>query len=753
MLRMRFRALLTLSLFLCSFAAAGQQSAAPQPPPPPAPQHVPKTAAPINLDGDLSDAAWQQAAVIDRFYETQPGDNNEPKVRTVAYVTYDERYFYIGIRAEDPEPRRIRAPFVDRDGVIGTDDNIAIFLDTRNDKRSAIEIRVNPRGIQADGIFNDANFNEDFSPDFFYDTAAKITDFGWSAEFRIPFSSLRYDKADPQTWNILVWRNYPREFRYAYHSAPIPRGSNCLICHMHPLTGLTGLPDASNLVVAPYVTAQQSAFPESGIGSSLETGDLDSDAGLDVKWNPSANSAVDLTVNPDFSTIETDVPQITVNRRFAVFYPEKRPFFLEGFDLFDTPLNVAYTRNIADPRAGVRSTGQFGGSTAYTVLITEDEGGSDLILPGPEGNDFGPTDFKSYATIGRVRHDLGKGFVGGVLTSRENSGGGGGHNRVVGPDFQWRPNGSDSFTGQFLISDTENPNLPLVHPAYNGESFTSHALSLAWSHQKRKYDWFVGGRDIGEDFRADLGFVTQNGIREIEAGGGLRFYPEGKIRFWRPSIVVVRQTDRDNNTLYETVSLGVNGFGIKNTQFFFGVRPTEKIVLGGREFEHAYADWFLQFDPVRRIPRVTLSGRFGESIDFSHGRVGDVMNFSIGTTIRPHDRLDLRFDASRETLDVDGGRLYTAMFERLRTQYSFSAKSLVRVIAQYVTTERDTSLYNFPVPAKSGSFLGSILYSYKLNWQTVLFLGYGDNRLLTSHDDLVATGRSAFFKVSYAYQR
>ena len=758
---MRLRSALAVLLFVCSAAAAQTPSAQPEVPPPPAPIAIPKTTMTITLDGDLSDAAWQQAAVIDRFYETSPGNNTPAKVRTVAYVTYDARYFYIGVRADDPEPKKIRAPFVDRDGVIGTDDNFAIFLDTRNDKRSAIEIRVNPRGIQADGIFNDANFNEDFSPDFFYDTAARIDDKGWSAEFRIPFSSLRYDKSDPQTWNILVWRNYPREFRYGLHSAPIPRGANCLICNMHPITGLTGLPEAGHLVAAPYVTAQKNETLQGALGTPLKGEDLDTDAGVDVKWNASANAAVDLTVNPDFSQIESDVPQISVNRRFAVFYPEKRPFFLEGFDLFDTPLNVAYTRNIASPRAGARATGQVG-STAYTLLLTQDRGGSLTIIPGPEGNDFAAADFKSYATIGRVRHDLGKGFVGAVLTSREIDGGG--HNRVFGPDFQWRPNSSDSLTGQFLISDTANPDRPLLSPYWNGESTRSHALSLAYTHQTRKYD--VGGRvrDVGEDFRADLGFVPQAGYREGSAFGGLSFYPEqSKIRFWRPSIELIRQTRSDGgDTVYESASLGVNGFGVKNTNFFFGFRPGEKILVGDKLLEQSYLQYFVQFDPYRRVPRVTIQGQFGDSIDFANGRVGDGASISLGTTIRPLDRLDLRLDASRETLDVEGGRLFTATIERLRMQYSFSAKSLVRVIAQHVKTDRNPALYlacpDYPtkpcgIPPHSGSFLGSVLYSYKLNWQTVLFVGYGDDRVVTAADDLADFGRSLFFKVSYAYQR
>src|SRR5687767_4925712 len=204
---MHLRSLAALFSLALSVAAAAQTPPAPAPAPSaPPPMNVPRTNEAITLDGALGDPAWQTAAVIDQFYETSPSDNIPAKIKTTAYITYDSRYFYIGIKADDPEPAKIRAPFVDRDGVIGTDDNIAIFLDTRNDKRSAIELRVNPRGIQADGIFNDANGNEDFSPDFFYDTAAQITSEGWTAEFRIPFNSLRYSSADPQTWNILVWR-------------------------------------------------------------------------------------------------------------------------------------------------------------------------------------------------------------------------------------------------------------------------------------------------------------------------------------------------------------------------------------------------------------------------------------------------------------------------------------------------------------------------------------------------------------------
>ena len=745
------RSLAAVLMFVVSATAAAQNAPAPPPAPPPPPMAVPRTDAAITVDGALSDPGWQTAAVIDKFYETSPGDNVPAKIATTAYITYDARYFYIGIRADDPEPGRIRAPFVDRDGVIGTDDNIAIFLDTRNDKRSAIELRVNPRGIQADGVFNDANGNEDFAPDFYYDTAAQITKDGWTAEFRIPFSSLRYSNADPQTWNILVWRNYPREFRYAFHSAPMPRGANCVICFTHALTGLTGLPEAAHFVAAPYVTAQQVARPEGDLGTNLDEGENEWDAGVDVKWMPTANSVVDFTLNPDFSQIEADVPQVLVNQRFAVFFPEKRPFFLEGFDLYDTPRQVAYTRTITSPDAGIRATGKFG-ATAYTLLTTQDAGGGLTIIPGATRSDFAPLDAKSYSTIARVRHDLGDSFVGAVLTDREIQGGG--HNRVIGPDFQWRlPN--NTFTGQLLYSDTRNPDRLFESPYWDGSDSSSHSFDFSYDHRDRKWDWGLQYSDVGEGFRADLGFVPQVGFRQGVGYFGRSFYPENRlVRFVRPSVLVDHQVDRDGNLIFETLSLGVGGFGAKNTNASLLIRLGERIRVGDQLLEQNYAILDYQFDPYRRIPRITLSMRIGEQIDFDNEREGDGLSLSVGANVRPHDRLDLQFNVIRDSVDVEGGNLFTAMIERMRAQYSFSSKSLLRVIAQYVENDYTPSLYTFPgVPERDGSFLGSVLYSYKLNWQTVLFAGYGDDRLLLEDERLARTGRSFFFKVSYAFLR
>jgi hypothetical protein len=735
---------------LIGLLAASVTSAAPPDLPPIA---VHRTAGPIQVDGDLSDPGWKDAAVIDQFWETQPGDNIPPKVQSRALIAYDGKYLYIGIDARDPEPAKIRAPYVDRDQIVGTDDNVAVFLDTRNDRKAAVELRVNPRGIQGDASWNDATFTEDFSPDYFYDTAARITAAGWTAEYRIPFSSLRYPKGDPQTWGIQIWRNYPRDNRYFIHSNPIPRGSNCGLCHIRSITGLTGLPEGGHLVVAPYATASQEAHPADGVGSPLEDDSVQGDGGLDVKWTPGSNHALDLTVNPDFSQVEADAAQIAVNRRFALFFPEKRPFFLEGVDLLETPIQAVYTRTITSPRWGLRATGKIGES-AYTLLVTEDRGGGSVILPGSLFSNFAPQDFRSTVAIGRLRHDFGSSFAGLLVTDREVRGGG--HNRVVGPDLSWRPNASDHVTGQFLWSDTETPNRPDLAAEWDGRQLTGSAADLRWQHITEAPEWFVHYRELGRGFRADDGFVPQVGLRLGEAFGGWNFYPTGLLNRARPQFLYSYSEDRDGNLIDRNVSPGVFFLGRRNLQgeVDLNVGATR---IGHEIFNRTNVFFVFQIDPSRRFSRFEVDGNLGQEYDFENGRVGDGLRLSTTVTVKPTDHLALEFIGNHQTLDVDGddgrhGRLFRAQTARLKATYTFTARALLRLIGQWVETERDPSLYRFEVTRKDGGFDGSALFAYKLNWQTVLFVGYGDSRSLLPNGDLTAAGHQFFLKVSYAFQ-
>ncbi|HEV8231274.1 MAG TPA: DUF5916 domain-containing protein, partial [Thermoanaerobaculia bacterium] len=369
------RTWLVLSLLLLAaplFAATPEQGV---------PIEITRTQGTIVIDANLSDAGWSSATKVTTWYETNPGDNVEPKVKNVGYLTYDDKFLYAGFEFSDAEPGKIRAPYGDRDNVPSSTDYGGIILDTLGEARRAILFLANPRGIQYDANSDDAT-GEDSSPDYFWDSAAKIATEGWVLELRIPFTSLRYKKADPQQWNIMLYRNHPRDFRHQYFSTKLPRGGNCFICRSNPLIGLRGLPSGGHLVVAPYATASQEAFPRDELGSPLENDDIEPDAGLDVKWTPGVNMAIDATINPDFSQVESDVAQISANERFALFFPEKRPFFLEGIELFSTEIRAVYTRTITSPRWGGRVTGKFG-HTAYTVLVADDRGGGSVILPGP----------------------------------------------------------------------------------------------------------------------------------------------------------------------------------------------------------------------------------------------------------------------------------------------------------------------------------------------------------------------------------
>ena len=705
---------------------------------------IPRRTAPIVIDGDLSDAGWQNAAVITTWYEYMKTDNGAPPVTTTAWVTYDDKYFYVGVRCDDPDPKKVRAPYVDRDHVFGDQDNVGVTIDARGEGKDAIELRVNPRGIQGDALFDDATFTEDFSPDFFYDTATRITDTGWNAEYRIPLSTLRYKKADVQTWGLNIIRNYPRDFRYAISSNPFPRGSNCFICHAMKITGMRDLPSSQHLIAAPYVTAQNTAAPSGALGTPLRNSTTRTEAGADVKWSPSSDIALDATINPDFSQVEADVAQIAANQRFALFFPEKRPFFLEGADLLLTPIQAVYTRTITAPKWGLRATGKQG-ATTWTTLIADDRGGGSVVLPGPLGSDFAPQDFKSLAGIARVRRDIGRSSIGMLATVREN-GSRNGHNRVLGPDFLWRFNDADYINGQVLFSETDDP-----RTGVNGAS--GHALKLNWNHSTEARDGYVTLQDFSNLFRADDGFVPQVGFRQGLAGGGVNWYPKNS-RFLQYRVYANGEytTDIHRNLLVQDPSVGFFTRAAHDIASQVEVHAA-KYETGRGVIGRNYVFWFLTARPSGRWPQVTVQLDAGEQIDFANSRPGHGFNLSVGSTHRPVDKLQAELTYVRQQLDVAGGRLFDADVERLRVTYSFTSKSLLRAIAQYVETRREPARYLFPVPARSGSFLGSLLYSYKVNWQTLLFVGYGDDRILAERGDLLRSGRTLFVKVSYAFQR
>ncbi len=717
---------------------------------------ISRAAGEIAVDGELGDPGWQGAARIDTFYETSPGDNVPPQVQSVAWLTYDDRFFYAAFDFAD-DPRTLRAPLGDRDNVPGSTDYGGIILDTRNDGKTAIMMLVNPSNIQYDALTSDAT-GEDSSYDLYWDSATQVRAGGWRLEIRVPFSSLRYTPADPQVWGILLYRNRPRDFRYQMFNTRLPRGSNCFVCHRALITGLDRLPTGGHVVLAPYGTANGVEQPAGGPGTPLEADDPEADGGVDAKWTPNADTAIDLTWNPDFSQIESDVAQIAANERFALFVPERRPFFLEGLDLFSTPLQAVYTRTITAPQWGGRATGQLGG-TVYTFLVTEDEGGGSVILPGAERSGLAFQDFSSHVVVGRLRRDFGGSFASFLLTGREIEGGG--HNRVAGPDFQWRPSDSDAITGQFLWSDSRTPDRPDLGVAeWDERDLRSHALYLGWQRSKRSYDWLFEYKDIGDDFRADNGFLPQVGVRDGFASVGRPFFPEsGPFRRIRPFLRARHITDREGDLVLRRYVPGIELRGFWSS-FIQIEQRRDRTRVGSRYFDYEYFTFYTEMTPTRWLGPIGLDGNVGEDVDFDNARPGRGGLVSLNATVRPTDHLELLFNGSRRWIDVaparGGGRqrLFTAEVARLRATYTFTSRMFLRLIGQQVTLDQDADLYSFEVEPRSESVTASALFAYKLNWQTVLYLGYGDVRAFEERTDrLEPARRELFLKVSYAFQR
>ncbi len=747
---MRLRGLAILAV-LC----APRLFAADQPLPVPPTFALPRITGPIKIDGDLSDPAWAEAAVIDTFYEFQPGDGTVPPVRTIARVGRDDKYFYASFWCEEPDIAKIRAPFVDRDGVTDQQDYVGILLDVDNARRSAVDFWINPRGIQTDSMLNESPFGEDTAPDWFWQSAGKIGKDSWTVEVAIPLSSLRYPNKDPQDWALMVYRVWPRDYNYQFYSVRMPRGSSCFLCWSATLQGIGGLPQGAHYVLAPYAAGfSDTLYPppdpggETAPGVTTTRGEL----GLDLKWLPDAGTIVDATINPDFSQVESDVVQIGVNERFALFYPEKRPFFLEQVDLLQTPIQAIYTRTITDPLWGGRLTSREG-STSYTVLATNDRGGGTVVIPGPVFSDAAPQDFTSYVGIGRARHDLGASFVGAVATARVVEGGA--YNYVVGTDFQWRPNDADLVTGQYLYSFSRLPNRPDLYSGWNGQDLSGFGLTGNWTHTTATWDWLVQYDDFAPGFRADDGFVPQVGYSQGTWNAGYRIYPTGFFSRWRFGTGGNYATERDGSLIsrkaYPSVSFQASG-GLR-AEFDYNF---EAVAIDGQTLDYDRFAYTITASPTGFLPVIGITGNYGKQPDVENVRVGTGGDVLLTALMRPTDHLGLDVRLERRWIDetVEGvsGRLFTADVARLKAVYVFNSRMLLRLIGQYQDLRRDPSLWIGPVLTREGGFAGSALFSYKLNWQSVLFVGYGDGRALEEDGTLARAGRQFFVKVSYAFQ-
>jgi hypothetical protein len=681
----------------------------------------------ITLDGRLDEPAWAHARVFDRFWDVSPTDHQSARVKTEVRFAHDRDSLYVAVWAHDPGVGELRAPFARRDNVLSDQDMVVLFIDPVGNRKFAHFFRVNPRGSIGDGLYNEDTSNEDFSPDLEFEVVTGRFEGGWTAEFRIPFSSLRYTDPPSPQWSFLVFRNYPRDQRYRMASSELPREQTCFLCLNEPLTGLATLPATTHLAVTPNVTVRSVTNREAGERTRR---DNDIVASVDAKWRPRADVVVDATVNPDFSQVELDAPQLAGNTQFALFFPEKRPFFLEGADILQSPTQVIYTRTVTDPAWGVRATqrsGQFDG----TVLVTRDEGGGLVLLPGTYGTGAALQDFHSLASFARGRWQMGGLTLGGVLTDRTIDGGA--YNRVAGPDVVWFPDTENRFRGQFLGSWT-------TARAVNGEIVKgdlaqSHAALADWSYHGKAWDQYLDAEDVGREFRADNGFVGQNGYRRLYSETTRKFLDVGAFNDVSPYFFADYKTDPEGRVQYRQTNMGLRLGLPRATTVWLEYRPDNLTAVrpggGLRKRDQVY--FGLESNPFPWFARFFTEVAYGDRLDVANNRIGTGAYYSIQASVRPHARAEVEYRIDNDFIDslepaAGSRRIIAQRVQQLLALWHFSARDSVRLIWQAVGVRRAPSLWTDPVAARENTQTFSLVYGHYRALGTTLYLGVTTSR-------------------------
>mgnify|MGYP001820747319 CR=1 FL=1 len=399
---------------------------------------LPRTDGSFSIDGVLDEAAWNGALRVDLDVETDPGENIEAVVATRAFLIEDGANLYVAFEADDPEPRAIRAYLRDRD-TAWSDDYVGILLDTYNDERRAFEFYANALGVQMDKIHDDTgggggHWNGNASWDAIWHSAGQITDRGYVVEMRIPLSQLRFPDADGvKTWGFNLKRIYPRGRTHRFSNSSRDRNRSCLLCQIGKLRGLEASQPSRDIEIVPTLTASWNATTDDPGFVPLASGDTEVDAGVTMRWGISPDLTANFTVNPDYSQIEADVAQLDVNNRFTIFYPEKRPFFLEGSNYFETPIDAVFTRTISSPDVGTKLTGKRGRHT-FGAIAAQDAV-TNLMFPGLYSSSTDVYEESNTAFIGRYSYGLdGTSSLGALMTLRD---GDDYRNFVGGVDGRW----------------------------------------------------------------------------------------------------------------------------------------------------------------------------------------------------------------------------------------------------------------------------------------------------------------------------
>ena len=741
-----------------------------------------RTTTPPTVDGLLDDAVWSNSARITEFVQREPQDGAPATEDTDVYLAYDESNLYLAFHAKYENIDIMRANRVDRDRAGFGDDTISVYFDTFLDQQRAYVFSVNGYGVQGDSIVGGRGGGfggfggggrggiprGDRSWDALFTSGGQPVGDGFTAEMAIPFKSLRYPARPgntPHTWGFQIVRRIRGKDETIVWS-PVSRDIAGFLPQMGVLDGMTGLSTSRNLEMQPTFTAfRYGTFDEAA--GRLVDGEPRPEFGANFKYGVTPNLIADFTLNPDFSQIESDRPQVEVNQRFALFYPELRPFFLEGAEIFQiqAPVTVVHTRTIVDPQYGAKLTGKAG-KTTLGVLFASDEGASlgvdDRLDPA-----FGQS---AQTFVGRVRYDLySESFIGAIVTDREFLDG---YSRLVGADSNFRIGathqlGFRAFGTDRRLAQSGPQRNPCPSPAVSDPeglvSCDGYAMDFGFRKRGRNLSYSIDSFALSPDFRTDVGFVRRTDQRETEARIEYEWWPQSWVISWGPEVRYGRNYNFDQVLEDEQFRAGVSANFAKNIRYSFDV---------DQDMERYYG---FDFDKrrYRMFGNVNTSRvlSFGTGFDWGDEVYFDGANAFLGresgfrtfinfrpvsrfatninvTTSRFTDPLGLFTPGVNDGERSEDGEIFNVNIFRALNTYQVTDRLALRNITEFNTWDGKIAL-NF-------------LATYRVNSGTAFYIGYDDHYQQHErfYDDQVnitdrgylQTNRAVFTKIQYLFR-
>ena len=718
---------------------------------------------PPAIDGRLDDEVWAEAAHITEFVQISPLDGAPGTERTEVFIAYDNNNIYLGFHAHYTNPSMLRANRSDRDRTPG-DDAFVIYIDPFLDQQRAYVFSVNAFGVQSDAILSsrggggfgggggDGGPRGFFGPprgdrtwDTLFETAGQMVRDGFTAEMAIPFKSLRYPRrggTTPHRWGFQIARRIRGKNETVVWS-PVHRDVAGFLPQMGVLDGMTGLSTSRNIEILPTFTAFQ--FGALDNAGSFQNDRAKPEGGVNFKYGVTSNLTADVTFNPDFSQIESDRPQIEVNQRFALFYPELRPFFLEGAEIFQFrgPANLVHTRTIVDPRYGAKLTGKAG-NTTIGVMYANDEapGYADDVVDRGLGQ-------SAQTFVGRMRYDLySESYVGAIVTSREFAGS---TNQVAGLDSNFRLGDTHSFGVRAV--GTQDTDL-------DGLETSGYLIDASIRSTGRNLSYFLAHFALSPDFQTDVGFVRRVDQRATFGNIGYAWWPENWIVSWGPNFTYMRGYNFAGDLEDEQFNAGVNLSFMNNIRFDGNIsREMER--FGGINF-HKTRFSYMGVNSASRRVSFGIGSNGGDQVYYDEERpyLGRDFGWRTFLNLRFVSRWSTRFfvDTNR-FVNVTAAEQDELVFDvnifRAQTTYQFTDRLLFRNISEFHSYDQRLNM-NF-------------LLTYRINAGTVFYVGYDDRYQqgdLISRDangdgiddryfpttSMLRTNRAFFTKLQYLFR-